>query len=80
MESWEQPKRQIHAFNVMTIRARRQTKASKQAMLLDSVDVSPPKQRVCWRGLNRSVHEAMNTISNVKVHFKTRSGNVNITQ
>ena len=39
-------KRQIHAFNVMTIRAQRQAKASKQAMLLDSVDVSPPNS-VC---------------------------------
>ena len=80
MEGWEQPKRQIPAFNVMTIRARRQTNASKQTALLDGVDVGPPKQRLCWRGLNRSVHEAMNNISNVKVHLKTRSGNVNITQ
>ena len=44
---------------------------------MDGVDVGPPKQRVCWRRLNRSVHEAMNNISNVKVHLKTRSGNVN---
>ena len=29
-------------------------------------------------GLNRSVHEAMNIISNVKVHLKTSSGNENI--
>ena len=49
----------------MTIRARRQTNASKQTTVLDGVDVGPPKQRVCWRGLNRSVHEAMNNISNV---------------
>ena len=28
--------------------------------------------------LNRFVHEGMNLISNVKVHLKTRSGNVNI--
>ena len=54
--------------NVMTIRARRQTNASKQTILLDGFDISPPKQRVCWRGLNRSVHEAMSNISNVKVH------------
>ena len=47
-------------------------------MLLDGVDVGPPKQRMCWRALNRSVHEAMNTISNVKVHIKTSSGNVYI--
>ena len=64
----------------MTIRARRQINASEQTTLLDGVDVGPPKQRVCWRGLNGSVHEAMNNISNVKVHLKTRSGNVNITQ
>ena len=80
MEGWEQPKRQFPAFNVMTIRAQRQTNASKQTTLLDGVDVGPPKQHVCWRGLNRSVHESMNNISNVKVHLKARSGNVNITQ
>ena len=62
----------------MTIRARRQTNVSKQTTLLDGVDVGPPKQRVCWRGLNRYVHEAMNLFSNVKVHLKTRVGNVNI--
>ena len=28
--------------------------------------------------LKRSVHEDMNDISTVKVHLKTRSGNVNI--
>ena len=33
-------------FNVMTIRARRQSKFSKQTTLLDGVDVGPPKQRV----------------------------------
>ena len=62
----------------MTIHAQRQTNASKQTTLLDGVDVGLPKQRVCWRGLNRSVHEAMNNISNLKVHLKTHSGNVNI--
>ena len=62
----------------MTKHARRQTNANKQTMLLDGVDVGPPKQRVCWRGLNRSVQEAMNNISNVKVHLKSRNGNVNI--
>ena len=64
----------------MTIRARRQTNASKQTTLLDGVGVGPPKQRVCWRGLNRSVHEAMNSSSNVMVYLKTHGGNVNITQ
>ena len=68
----------IPAFNVITIGNRRQTNISKQTTLLDGVDVGPPKQRLCLRALNRSVHEAMNNISNVKVHFKTRSGNVNI--
>ena len=62
----------------MMIHARRQTKVSKQTTLLDGVDVGPPKQRVCWRGLNRYLHEAMNSISNVKVHLKTPNGNVNI--
>ena len=62
----------------MMIRARSPTNASKQTTLLDGVDVGPPKQRVYWRGLNRSVHEVMNNISNVKVHLKTCSGNVNI--
>ena len=28
--------------------------------------------------LNKSVHEGLKDISNVKVHLKTRSGNVNI--
>ena len=51
---------------------------SKQSTLLDGVYVGPPKQHVSWHGLNRSVHEAMNNISNVKVHLKTGSGNVNI--
>ena len=62
----------------MTIHAQRQTKVSKQTMLLDGVDAGPPKQRVCWRGLNRYVHKAMNSILNVRVHLKTLSGNVNI--
>ena len=53
----------------MTIRVRCQTNVSKQTTLLDGVDVGPPEQRVCWRGLNRSFHEAMNNISNVKVHL-----------
>ena len=45
---------------------------------MDGLDVSPLKWRVCGCGLNRFVHEGMNHISNVKVHLKTRSGNVNI--
>ena len=51
---------------------------SKQATLLDGLDISPLKWRVCGCGLNRVVHEGMNLISIVKVHLKTRSGNVNI--
>ena len=62
----------------MTIHARRQINVRKQTMLLDRVDVGPPKPRTCWSGLNRSIHEAMINISNVKVHLKTCSGNANI--
>ena len=31
-----------------------------------------------WMGLNRFAHEGMNDISNIKVHLKTRSRNVNM--
>ena len=62
----------------MTNGVQRHANVSKQATLLDGLDVSPLKWRVCGRGLNRFVHEGMNHISNVKVNFKTRSGNVNI--
>ena len=62
----------------MAIRVQRHANVSKQATLLDGLDVSPLKWRVCGWGLNRFVHEGMNHISNVKVHLKTRSGNVNI--
>ena len=62
----------------MVIRVRRHANVSKQATLLDGLDVSPLKWRVCGCGLNRFVHEGMNHISNVKVHLETRSGNVNI--
>ena len=58
----------------MVIRVQRHANVSKQATLLDGLDVSPLKWRVC----NRFVHESMNHISNVKVHLKTRSGDVNI--
>ena len=61
----------------MTIRPRRQINISKQTTLLNGVDVGPPKQ--CYVGMfNSSVHEAMNNISNVKVHLKTCSRNVNV--
>ena len=62
----------------MTIRVQRHTNVSKQATLLDGLGVSPLKWRVCGCGLNRFVHKDMNHISNVKVHLKTRRGNVNI--
>ena len=61
----------------MAIRVQRHANVSKQATLLDEPDVSPLKWRVCGCGLNRFDHEGMNHISNVKVHLKTRSGNVN---
>ena len=62
----------------MAIRVQRHVNASKQATSLDGLDVIPLKWRVCGCGLNRYVHEGMNHISNVEVHIKTRSGNVNI--
>ena len=62
----------------MAIFFQRHTNFSKQATLLDGLDVSPLKWRLCGCGLNRIVHEGMNHISNVKVHLKTRNGNVNI--
>ena len=62
----------------MAMRVQRHANVSKQATLLDGLDVSPLKWRVCGCGLNRFVHEGMNHVSNVKVHFKTRSGNENI--
>ena len=60
----------------MGIRVQRHAKVSKQAILSDGLEVSPLKWCVCGCGLNRFVHEGMNHISNVKVHLKTRSGNV----
>ena len=74
----EKLKRQISALNVMAIRVQRHANISKRATLLDGLDVSPLKWRVSGCDLNRFVHEGMNLISNVKVHLKTRSGNVNI--
>ena len=62
----------------MVIRVQRHANLSKQATLFDGVDVGPLKWRICERGLNRYVHEGMNDISNVKVHVKTRIGNVNM--
>ena len=53
----------------MAIRVQRHANVSKQAMLLDRLDI---------RSLKWFVHEGMNDISNVKVCLKTRIGNVNI--
>ena len=74
----EQPKRQISALNVMAICVQRHANVSKQATLLDGLDDSPLKWGISGCGLNQFVHEGMNNISNVEVHLKTRSGNVNI--
>ena len=62
----------------MMIHVQRHTKVSKQTTLLDGFDVGLTNWRVCGLGLNRSVHEGMNNVSNEKVHLKIRSGNVNI--
>ena len=62
----------------MVIRIQRHANVSKQATLLDGLDVGKLKWRVYGCGLNRFVHEGMNHISNVKVHLKTCSGNVNV--
>ena len=62
----------------MAIRVQRHANVSKQATLLDGLDVSPLEWRIFGCGL-RLVHEGNNHISNVEVHLKTRSGNVNIT-
>ena len=64
----------------MAIPNQRKAKVSNKTTLLDGVDVGPPKWGVCEHGLNRSVHEGMKDISNVKIHLKTRSGNVNISK
>ena len=62
----------------MVIRVQRHENVSKQTKLLDGIDVGPSKWWVCWCGLKRSFHEGMNDVTNVKVHLKTRSGNLNI--
>ena len=62
----------------MAIRVQHHANVSKQATVLDGLDVSPLKWRVCGCGFNRFVHKGINHISNLKVHLKTCSGNVNI--
>ena len=59
----------------MVICIQRHANLSKLATLLDGVDVGPLKWRVCGCGLNQF---GMIDISNVKVHLKTRIGNVNM--
>ena len=61
----------------MVVHVQRHTNLSKETILLDGIDVSQPKWRICGCGLNRSVHEGMKDISTVKDHLKTHSG-VNI--
>ena len=53
----------------MAILVQRHANNCKQATLLDGLDVSTLKWRVCGCGLNRFVHGGMNHISNVKVHL-----------
>ena len=61
----------------MAVRVQRHANVSKQATLLDGLDVSKLKWPECGCGLIRFVNEGINNISNVKVHFRIRSGNVN---
>ena len=53
----------------MAIRFQRHANVSKQATLLDGIDVSPLTWRIWGCGLNGFVYEGMNHISNVKVHL-----------
>ena len=63
----------------MAIRVQRHANVSKQATLLDGLDISLLKWRVCGCGLNQFVHEGMNDISNVdsqlKCKYKRNNGN-----
>ena len=52
----------LSTLNIMAIRVQRHTNVTKQAMLLDGIDVSLLKWCVCGYGLNRFVHESMNHI------------------
>ena len=54
----------------MAIRVQSHANISKQAKLLDGLDVSLLKWRVCGCGLNRFDHEGMNHSLNVKGSFK----------
>ena len=61
----------------MAISAQRHANVSKQATLLDGLDVSPLKWRVCGCDLNQFVHEGINHISNVKVQRKCKYEGMN---
>ena len=52
----------------MAIRVQRHANVSKQATLLDGLDVRPLKWNICGCGLYPFVHEGTNHISNVEVH------------
>ena len=54
----------------MVICVQRHTNVSKQTTLLEGIDLGMPNWCVCWLGLNVSVNEGMNDISNVKVKSK----------
>ena len=62
----------------MMIYIQHHTSVSKQTKLLDGIDFGPPNWRTCGCGLDRSAHEGMKDISNVKVHLMICSINVNI--
>ena len=68
----------MSALKVVVIRVQRHANVSKQATFLDGLDVSPLKWRVCGCDFNPFVHKGMNHISNVEVHLKNGSENVNI--
>ena len=62
----------------MAIRVQLHINIHKQTTFLDGVDIGPLKWCICGCVLIQSVHEGAKDISNVKVHLKTHSGNVNI--
>ena len=54
---------------VKAIHVQRHINVSKQT-LFDGIYLGLPKWRICGLGLNGSVHEGINDISNVEVHLK----------
>ena len=69
-------KSQSFRLNIIAIRVKSQEHVSIQATLLDDIYVGPLILCIFVCGLNGFVHECMNNMSNVKVHLKTRSVNV----